>query len=313
MHVYRRTVEISVRRRRSGAIQLAALAALTAALLGPAIRANAQTATITPAPAATLTTAQAPSGRQQRPNTNSAELREKVQADVSTRSVSITSSFTGTEIVIFGAIENARQTKGEDDQYEIVITLEGARQRLISRRKTRVGGIWVNTQSITFADVPSYYGIASTRPLDEIADATILRQHDIGFEQIQMQPEAGWTTGLSTQDLRLFRQAVIRLKQKDRLYVQSEFGVRFVGNSLFRATVDLPANVPVGPLATRVYLFRQGRLIDTFESRVQLSRQGFERYLHDLAFGYPMIFGILAVILASGAGFAASSLFKRKR
>lgn len=284
-----------------------------AGLSGRPSSATAQTAAVAQAPQPHLATAQAPAGRTPRPAGNPADLRENVQADVSTRSVAITSSFTGTEIVIFGAIENARRPSGEDDQYEIVITLEGTRQRLVSRRKTNVGGIWMNTQSITFADVPSYYAIASTRPLDEIADATILRQRDIGFEQIQMQPETGWATGLSTEDLRLFRQSVIRLKQKDRLYVQSEFGVRFVGNSLFRATIDLPANVPVGPLATRVYLFRKGQLIDTFESRVQLSRQGFERYLHDLAFGYPMLYGMLAVLMAVGAGFAASSLFKRKR
>lgn len=246
-----------------------------------------------------------------RPRANTAQ--EHVQADVSTRSVGITSNFTGTEIVVFGAIENSRVTNNEDDQYEIVITLEGTRQRLIARRKSDVFGIWVNTQSITFSDVPSYYAIASTRPLDEIADPIVLRQRDIGFEQIQMQPETGWADGLTTEDLRLFRQAVIRLKQKDRLYVQNEFGVRFVGSSLFRATIDLPANVPVGPLATRVYLFRKGQLIDTFESRVQLSREGLERYLYDFAFAYPMLYGIVAVLLAIGAGLAATSLLKRNR
>jgi uncharacterized protein (TIGR02186 family) len=239
--------------------------------------------------------------------------QENVEADVSTRSVAITSSFTGTEIVVFGAIDNARHTATEDEQYEIVITVEGARQRLVTRRKSNVAGIWVNTQSVTFADVPSYYAIASTRPLDEIADAIVLRQRDIGFEQIQMQPEGGWATGLTTADLRQFKDAVVRLKQKERLYVENEFGVRFVGRNLFRATIDLPANVPVGPLATRVYLFRRGQLIDTFESHVQLSREGLERYIYDFAFGYPFLYGVMAVLLAAGAGLAASSIFTRTR
>jgi len=239
--------------------------------------------------------------------------QEKVEADVSTRSVAITSSFTGTEIVVFGAIDNARHTATEDEQYEIVITVEGSRQRLVTRRKSNVAGIWVNTQAVTFADVPSYYAIASTRPLDEIADAIVLRQRDIGFEQIQMQPEGGWTTGLTTADLRLFKDAVVRVKQKERLYVENEFGVRFVGRNLFRATIDLPANVPVGPLATRVYLFRRGQLIDTFESHVQLSREGLERYIYDFAFGYPFLYGVMAVLLAAGAGLAASSIFTRTR
>lgn len=239
--------------------------------------------------------------------------RENVEADVSTRSVAVTSSFTGTEIVVFGAIDNARYFDSEEDQYEIVITVEGARQKLVTRRKSNVAGIWINTHAVTFADVPSYYAIASTRPLDEIADAVVLRQRDMGFEQIQMQPEGGWSAGLTTADLRQFQEAVIRLKQKDRLYVEKEFGVRFVGRNLFRATIDLPANVPIGPLATRVYLFRRGQLIDTFESRVQLAREGLERYLYDFAFGYPMLYGIVAVLLAAGAGLAASSIFQRNR
>lgn len=275
------------------------LAALivTAAVIGQVSLARAQTQPTSPA------TATAPA--EPRP--------ENVEADVSTRSVAVTSSFTGTEIVVFGAIDNARHLESNEEQYEIVITLEGARQRLVARRKSNVTGIWVNTESVTFADVPSYYAIASTRPLDEIADPIVLRQRDIGFEQIPMQPERGWATGLSTSDLRKFKSAVIRLKRKERLYVESEFGVRFVGRNLFRATIDLPANVPVGPLATRVYLFRNGQLIDTFESRVQLAREGIERYLYDFAFSYPMLYGIAAVIVAIGAGLAASSIFQRHR
>jgi uncharacterized protein (TIGR02186 family) len=246
-------------------------------------------------------------------NTPTSLRPENVEADVSTRSVAITSSFTGTEIVVFGAIDNARYLQSNEEQYEIVITLEGTRQRLVTRRKANRTGIWINTYSVTFADVPSYYAIASTRPLDEIADPIVLRQRDIGFEQIQMQPEGGWASGLSTSDLRKFKSAVIRLKRKEGLYVDSEFGVRFVGRNLFRATIDLPANVPVGPLATRVFLFRNGQLIDTFESRVQLSREGIERYLYDFAFSYPMLYGIVTVILAVGAGLAASSIFPRNR
>ncbi|MEQ1611825.1 MAG: TIGR02186 family protein, partial [Hyphomicrobiaceae bacterium] len=88
------------------------------------------------------------------------ELRETVQADVSTRSVAITSSFTGTEIVIFGAVDNSRQTSAESGLYDVVIVLEGTPTRLVSRRKSNVGGIWINTQSVTFEAVPSYYAIA---------------------------------------------------------------------------------------------------------------------------------------------------------
>ena len=238
-------------------------------------------------------------------------MRETVQADVSTRSVAITSSFTGTEIVVFGAVDNSRQPSAESGLYDVVIVLEGTPTRLISRRKSNVLGIWINTQSVTFEAVPSYYAIASTRPLDELADPLLLRESDIGFEQVRMTPIRGWETGLSTADLGEFKSAVIRLKQKEGLYVQEQYGVVFIGRSLFRASIELPANVPVGPLVARVHLLREGRLLSTYTARVNLERQGLERLLHNFAFDYGLLYGMFTVGVAVAAALIASALFRR--
>jgi uncharacterized protein (TIGR02186 family) len=240
-----------------------------------------------------------------------ADMRETVQADVSTRSVAITSSFTGVEIVVFGAVEYSRQTSTEVGLYDIVIVLEGTATRLIARRKSNVAGLWINTHSITFESVPSYYAIVSTRPLDELADPLMLRENDIGFEYVRMTPIRGWETGITTADLEDFKSAVIWLKQRDRLYIEDKYGVAFIGRSLFRASIDLPANVPVGPLEARVHLFREGRLLSTYRTRVNLQREGLERFLHTAAFSYPLLYGVFTVLLSVGAGLAASTVFRR--
>lgn len=238
---------------------------------------------------------------------------ERVEADVSTRSVSITSSYTGTEIVVFGTIEHSRQTSPESGYYDVVVVLEGTPSELVARRKSNVAGIWVNTQSLTFASVPSYYAIASTRPLDEIASQNVLSQSDIGFAAVRMTPVQGWETGLTTADLDDFRQAVIRVKRRDGLYKQEDYDVIFIGRSLFRATINLPAHVPVGPLVARVHVFREGGLLTSYSSRVTLERQGLERFLHDFAYGRPTWYGIMTVLLAIAAGLAASAAFTRIR
>ena len=169
--------------------------------------------------------------------------RETVQADVSSRAVAVTSSFTGTEIVIFGAVDHSRQSTAESGLYDIVIVLEGTPTRLVARRKSNVAGIWINTHSITFESVPSYYAILSTRPLDEITNPLVLWENDIGFEYVRMTPVQGWETGVTTAELQEFAEAVVRLKQKDGLYVQEDYGVVFIGRSLFRAAVNLPADL----------------------------------------------------------------------
>lgn len=239
------------------------------------------------------------------------EARETVQADVSSRSVAVTSSFTGTEIIIFGAVDNSRQSSPESGFYDVVISVEGTPTRLVARKKSNVG-IWLNTASITFQSVPSYYAIISTRPLDEIADPIILRDNDIGFEHVRMTPISGWETGVTTGELEDFKSAVVRIKQRERLYIERTVGgVVFIGRSLFRASLDLPANVPVGPLVARVHLFREGRLLHTFTSRVTLRREGLEHFLHTFAFGQPLIYGLATVLISVAMGLAATTLFRR--
>lgn len=238
---------------------------------------------------------------------------ETVQADVSTRSVSVTSSFTGTEIVIFGAIDNSRQTSADANLYDVVIVVEGTAAPLVARRKEQIAGIWLNANSITFDRVPSYYAIVSTRPADEITQPDVLKQHRIGFAHVPMVPDHRSAGRVSPQSLEAFKNSVIRLKRKDGLYREEEFGVVFVGSSLFRATIELPANVPVGPMDARVYLFRDGKMLSQFQTRVNMQREGLEALLHTFAFSFPFIYGVFTVFLSIGAGLLASLLFDRAR
>jgi uncharacterized protein (TIGR02186 family) len=238
------------------------------------------------------------------------EPEETVQADVSTRNVAVTSSFTGTEIVVFGAVDNSRQPSPEAGVYDVVVVIEGVPSRVTVRKKGRVGGIWLNTDSQVFDSVPSYYAIASTRPLDELAPEAVLIGYEIGFDHVRMVPAAN-RARLPPAELKAFRESVIRLKQKDGLYVSESHGVAFIGRSLFRASISLPATVSVGPFDTRVYLFRGDRLISQYNVRINLEREGLERFLHDSAFSYPFLYGLATVLLALASGLVASALFSK--
>jgi uncharacterized protein (TIGR02186 family) len=240
------------------------------------------------------------------------EARETVQADISSRSVAVTSGFTGTEIVVFGAVDNSRQSSAEAGFYDIVIVVEGTPTQLVARKKSNTAGIWLNSASITFQSVPSYYAILSTRPLEEIADTIILRDNEIGFEYVRMTPISGWESGVSTGELEDFKSSVVRIKQRERLYVDRPLGVVFIGRRLFRASVDLPANIPVGPLVARVHLFREGRLLHTFNAKMSLRRAGFEHFVYSFAFGQPLFYGMVTVLLSVLAGLAATEIFRRR-
>lgn len=236
---------------------------------------------------------------------------ERVEADVTTRSIAITSAYTGTRIVVFGTVLNSRQTSAEAGYYDVVVILEGVPGQVVARRKSRIWGIWRNADAITFDGVPGFYAIVSTRPLDDIAERTVLMASRIGFQHVHMQPAAGWQESIAPAELDQFKSAITRLKGDKGLYLDSPYGVSFIGSSLFRASVDLPTNVPVGPLSARIHLFRDGKLLDTFRSRVVLEREGVERALHVFALNYSLLYGVLTVLTAIGAGLAATAVFRR--
>lgn len=237
--------------------------------------------------------------------------KESVQADVSARNVAVTSSFNGTEIVIFGAVDGSQQPSAESGYYDVVIVVEGVPGRLVARRKNNIAGLWLNTSAALFDLVPSYYAIASTRPVEEIIPEEYRSVHGIGFRHLRFRPAVGQQYALSTEDLNDFRDAVVRLKQKQGLYVRDNFGVAFIGRSLFRASIVLPANVTVGPFETRVMLFRDEKLLSQYSVRLTLEREGTERYLHAFAFSYPTFYGLATVLIAVAAGLLASALFRK--
>jgi uncharacterized protein (TIGR02186 family) len=237
--------------------------------------------------------------------------RESVEADVSARNIAVTSSFNGTEIVIFGAIDGSQQPSPESGYYDVIIVVEGVPGRLVVRRKGNVAGLWLNTASAIFDNVPSYYAVASTRPIDEIVPEEFRSLHGIGLQYLKFTPAVGQAQPISTEDLKEYRKAIIRIKSKERLYLYREYGVTFTGKSLFRASIVLPANVTVGPFDTRVYLFREEKLLSKYQVRLTLEREGVERHLHAFAYNLPALYGVVTVLIAVGAGLLASTVFSR--
>ena len=235
--------------------------------------------------------------------------KESVEADVSARNIAVTASFNGVEFVVFGAVDNSQQPSPESGYYDVIIVVEGVPGRIIVRRKSDVTGLWVNTSAVTFDNVPTFYAIASTRPLDEIATEDSRTLYRIGVHHLRLTPAFAQSRPLSTQELDAFREAVARLKERAGLFVNAPFAARFIGNSLFSARIVLPANVTVGPFDTRVYLFHDQTLLSEYSVRLYLEREGLARYLHAFADLYPLLYGLSTVVVAMAAGLLAGKWF----
>ncbi len=294
-------------RRRRGI--LAFLAVLAVGLLAPGIGETLAQKRRAPVPVAE----EAPGVR--RPEVKREQqpgAKEFVEATVSKRTIAVTSSFNGTEVFIFGAIGGSQQPSAESGYYDVIVVVEGAPSRAVVRRKSNVAGLWLNTASVAFDNVPTFYAMTSTRPVDEIATESDLALYGIGLGHLKFTPAVGQSVPLSNEDIKDYRAAIIRLKGNAGLYVDKKpFGVTFTGKSIFLASVVLPANVSVGPFWTRVYLFREEKLLSSFSVNHTLEREGLERYLYAFAYGLPTLYGFTTVLIAVGAGLAASTAFRR--
>jgi uncharacterized protein (TIGR02186 family) len=238
--------------------------------------------------------------------------KESLEADVSARNIAVTSAFNGTEIVVFGAVDGSQQPSAESGYYDIIIIVEGVPSRTIVRRKSNVAGLWLNTSSAIFDNVPSYYAVASNRPLDEIASEEFQQLHGIGLKHLKFTPAVGQSMPLSNEDIKQYRDAVVRLKEKASLYVENSFSAAFTGKSLFRASILLPANVTVGPFVTHVYLFREEKNLTKVSIRHTLGREGLEYYMHAFAYRLPTAYGFTTVGIAVAAGLLASAAFRKQ-
>ncbi|MEI9994864.1 MAG: TIGR02186 family protein [Rhizomicrobium sp.] len=230
-----------------------------------------------------------------------AAATEDLVSGLSQDTVEITSNYTGTDIVVFGAIEHPEDTGAND----VVVVVRGPDADMTVREKQWVGGIWINRDQAKLSGMPSYYFIASTRPPDRIAARTTLERYAIGLNNIV--PERAD----SHHDPEPFRLALIRHKRQDGLYGETAEGVEMLSPTLFRARVPVPATVPRGQYNAEVYLFRDGNVISAQSTPLFIDQTGLERRLYNFAHNEPLSYGVATVLMAMVLGWLSSVVFRR--
>ncbi|MEC7464240.1 MAG: TIGR02186 family protein [Pseudomonadota bacterium] len=223
---------------------------------------------------------------------------QRLALDLSNDEVAISTGFTGTELLLFGA------TEGHGD---IVVTVVGPRSDEVVWRKERVAGIWVSGDSITFKSAPAYYLIAASRPLQEIASPEILHQMQIGVAEIEL------STGSQRSDAEVaaYREALIRNKKRRRLYSQDISNIKIVRDLLFRSTIPFPASVPTGEYQITVYLFKNGEPVSQQTTSLPVRKVGLGAQLYKFAHQQAPLYGAIAIAIALLAGWLAGVIFRR--
>jgi uncharacterized protein (TIGR02186 family) len=235
---------------------------------------------------------------------------ERIIASLSNHRVMVTSNFTGGELVLFGTIEREAGVAPRTGGYDVVVTVIGPRQNLVTFRKDRVLGIWVNVDSRVFEDAPAYLAVLSNRPLEAIANAETLRRLQIGLANVVLLQRAAATIADSDRN-DPFRVAFIDLRSRLGLYREQTNGVTFLTSDFFRASVPLPAEAPVGDYQVDVKLFSAGAVIARTDSAFEVYKSGLEQAVSAAAHDHGFLYGLATALMALATGWFASVVFRK--
>lgn len=233
---------------------------------------------------------------------------ESVVAGLSSDSVAITASFNGSEILIYGAIK--RETPiPEGPPLQVIVTVEAPSSGVTVWRKERKAGIWINSEAVRIGAAPGFYAVATSAALDDI----LLPEWDSRYRISLSHAMRAFAGEVAVESAVPFTEALVRLREDEGLYRLDEGSVSLIDQTLFRADVNLPANLVEGAYKTRIFLLRNGQVIDVFVAPINVRKVGVERWLYRLAFDQPFLYGLMSLGVAVFAGWGASAAFRKLR
>ncbi len=227
--------------------------------------------------------------------------------DVSARSIEIRYTFAGAQLLLFGAIlyPGGKLPRRPAD---IVVVLKGPVEPIVVREKQKIAGIWMNADKNRFRSAPSYYAVASSRPVRDLVDERTASIFELGLQDLQLSPGGG---ALPDKERR-FETGLLDLRKRQGLYAEHPGGVEISDGVLYRARIAIPSQVPIGTYTAETFLIDRGKVIAAATRDVEVGKAGFERFVALAARQHGFLYGLASVLLSLGLGWAAAMVFRRR-
>ena len=227
--------------------------------------------------------------------------------DVSARQVEIRYSFTGAQLLLFGAILYPRGRVPEKTP-DIAVVLRGPVQPILVREKEKIAGIWMNADQSRFRSAPAYYAVASSKPISDLIDERTAAIYEIGLQNLQLSPGSG----ALPERARRFEAGLIDLRRRRGVYYEDPHGVEITQGVLYRARIVIPSQVPVGTYTAETFLIQDRKVIAVATRDIQIGKSGFERWVSLVARRHEGLYGLAAVAMSLFMGWAAAMIFRRR-
>ena len=228
--------------------------------------------------------------------------------DVSDRNVEIAYSFTGADLLLFGAILYPGGRPPSDAQpTDVVVVVKGPTQSILLREKEKVAGLWINAERLRYASAPSFYAVASSRPVRALLDDRTRAIYELGLDSLQLSPASSAPADVQAR----FQAGLVELQRRAGLYLEDPAAVSITDRVLYRARVTIPARVPVGRFTAETFLIRDGRVLAAAVRDIDIRKSGIERAVARAAVRRSWAYGFAAVALSVMLGWSASWIARR--
>ena len=232
------------------------------------------------------------------------QMPPNIIIDENEKDIRIKPNISGTEVVLYGAMPSGKK--------DIIIEVVGPARNISLEEKRRVYGFWLGLGRAEYFQVPSYYNIMSSRKLSEIADQSVFDKLRLGVINLPL-GNAKISNSKTSQNIfnKNLKKYMLDKGQfkigENKIAVKS--GPGKVG--IFSAEFLLPSNSYQGKYFVRYFIFQNGEFISYAENKIDLKQAGFSRAIWLTATNFPLLYGILAVILSGSIGWLISTIFRR--
>jgi uncharacterized protein (TIGR02186 family) len=216
-------------------------------------------------------------------------------------SVSVSESMIQITPRYHGELVQVRGTAPEE--CGVVVKLTSTRQDAHYSRKRKVGPLWLSSGQVYFYNVPLMYKVKSTGSLDDLLSAADRVKYVLG--------RAGLKASISMSpgvDRDVYLDEMIFVRQRNRFFSFGEESVQREGRS-FSTTFFWPPDGPPDRYRVEAFAVRDGHIVGTAETEVQVQLVGFEAWVRNLAMAHGIIYGVLAVMIAIASGLLANAAF----
>ena len=224
--------------------------------------------------------------------------------EVSQHEIRVRQGFTGTQLLLYGAILDPEGRRARRP-YDIVVVLKGPTQPILLREKEKKLGVWVNAHSTAFRSAPSFFAVASSRPIADIVDERTAAIYELGLDFLQLSPAGS----IDPKEQTRFTSGLVDLRRREGLYREDSGGVQISDGVLYQARMAVPSNVATGRYTAETFAITRGRVIASAVAEVEVRKLGFERFVADQAQESSLLYGLFAVGLSLLMGWLAGRVF----